>query len=702
MKSKIVLSLVISVLICSFSHVFADVPQMINYQGKLATHQEVLVDDTVSIIFTIYDDSTGGTAFWSETQSSVVVKEGVFSVLLGSMDPIPDTVFTGEVRYLGVKVGEDSEMIPRRAIVSSGYAYRALVADSALTAPPSAVDDARYLNTDVPDSIVLVTDSSDQYLLTIRNQWTGSGLLVTTTHGTTIKAVNDAGSAIYASSNADAIVGVNLYEIASGQHCGVRGEALNTVPNMWGGVFRGWGGVYGQGTKYGVHGYSTDSTGVYGYSDYLYGVKGLGNLETSAGVGAISIWGVGVNARSRYGDAFHVDSTGGSGLWVDSAGSDGIHINKAVGWAGYFNGKGYFSDTVGIGTTTPEQELDVAGTVQMTGLKMPTGPSSGYVLTSDASGVGTWQPSAGGTDGDWTISGDSMYSAVPGNIGIGTTSPQAKLEIIGDSYDQHLRLTNTDTTGAGPAVYFDGVNQNWAIIGTNQSSIPGDGYLGFFQHTASIEQYRMVIDSLGKVGIGTMSPAERLDVAGTVKMTGFMMPPFATSGDVLTSDASGIGTWQELPDTVSFAMKADTANVALNNMPYAPGVSFSSKDLYSVSGSYSDACTLTTTLPDSGYLVVTASGYTHINKTGDHECNCTMSISETSSTNDPSNEQAAGINQGASNGNYRFPFSITKTFQVSDSGSKSFYLVTKNLDDLYSSDNLLHIQMTGIYFSTQY
>ena len=53
---------------------------------------------------------------------------------------------------------------------------------------------------------------------------------------------------------------------------------------------------------------------------------------------------------------------------------------------------------VGIGITTGiNSKLTVAGTVEATGLKLTTAPSAGYVLTSDASGVGTWQAASGGS-----------------------------------------------------------------------------------------------------------------------------------------------------------------------------------------------------------------------------------------------------------------------------------------------------------------
>lgn len=124
------LILVTGALIVAFTTLtFAEVPPYINYQGKLTKPDGAFpADTTVQIEFKIYDDSTGGNAKWEQTQSSVNVKYGIFSVLLG---PIPDSVFNGDIRYLEVKVGSDSPMTPRRRIVSVGYAFRSERADTA-------------------------------------------------------------------------------------------------------------------------------------------------------------------------------------------------------------------------------------------------------------------------------------------------------------------------------------------------------------------------------------------------------------------------------------------------------------------------------------------------------------------------------------------------------------------------------------------
>ena len=116
----------------AFSFAIAQVPPLINYQGRLTDAGGNPVNATLSIQFQIYENaviSIGEVPLWNETQS-VTVTDGIFNVLLGSATPIPYPVFDGTVRYLGITDGADPEMTPRNALVSVGYAYRANNADN--------------------------------------------------------------------------------------------------------------------------------------------------------------------------------------------------------------------------------------------------------------------------------------------------------------------------------------------------------------------------------------------------------------------------------------------------------------------------------------------------------------------------------------------------------------------------------------------
>ena len=97
----------------------------IGYQGKLLNASGQPVSGTVNIVFTIYGTAAGSTVLWTETQNGVTVENGIFSAQLGKLNPIESSLFKSAERYLGVKVGADSEMVPRVQLTSVAYAMNA-------------------------------------------------------------------------------------------------------------------------------------------------------------------------------------------------------------------------------------------------------------------------------------------------------------------------------------------------------------------------------------------------------------------------------------------------------------------------------------------------------------------------------------------------------------------------------------------------
>ncbi len=134
----------------------ADVPDSINYQGKLTTASGGCLNDTVQMTFTIYADGFGIVSEWSETQTQVEVKEGIFNVLLGKVNPIPASIFDGTAKYLGVRVESDPEMRPLRPMVTTAYAFGSHHAQGA--------DTAEYARTAPPDNDWVVS-GNDIYRL---------------------------------------------------------------------------------------------------------------------------------------------------------------------------------------------------------------------------------------------------------------------------------------------------------------------------------------------------------------------------------------------------------------------------------------------------------------------------------------------------------------------------------------------------------
>jgi hypothetical protein len=89
------------------------------YQGTLVDAGGDPVDGAREMTFRIYNHPTETGALWAEAHTgpnAVPVQNGLFNVTLGSLNPIPDSIWNEADLYLGVQVDGDPEMTPREAI----------------------------------------------------------------------------------------------------------------------------------------------------------------------------------------------------------------------------------------------------------------------------------------------------------------------------------------------------------------------------------------------------------------------------------------------------------------------------------------------------------------------------------------------------------------------------------------------------------
>lgn len=113
-------------------------PTTMSFQGKVVNANGTNVSDgTYSFVFKLYTVGSGGSAIWTETQSSVTVASGIFQVSLGSACPLfvanacnsstPIDFNANPNLYLGITFNGDpaGEMSPRVQLQSVPYAFNA-------------------------------------------------------------------------------------------------------------------------------------------------------------------------------------------------------------------------------------------------------------------------------------------------------------------------------------------------------------------------------------------------------------------------------------------------------------------------------------------------------------------------------------------------------------------------------------------------
>jgi len=195
---------------------------------------------------------------------------------------------------------------------------------------------------------------------------------------------------------------------------------------------------------------------------------------------------------------------------------------------------------VGNGNTTYYGSFDTSGNWEVgLGTYSTTGPTLTRTTILSSSNGGLAVTFSGTVNVFITYPSEkSVNQDANGNVGIGTSSPSVKLEIVGD--EKITTSTNTGgltLTGAvdntGLAIISTNTNgATWKLLSTAGASGYGQGALAFERNSS----LKMLLDSSGNVGINTTTPTTYLNVNGNASIS-----TTAYYGSTFTASVSGTG-----------------------------------------------------------------------------------------------------------------------------------------------------------------
>ncbi|MBI1287156.1 MAG: hypothetical protein GC178_06205 [Flavobacteriales bacterium] len=216
------------------------------------------------------------------------------------------------------------------------------------------------------------------------------------------------------------------------------------------------------------------------------------------------------------------------------------HSSTSLGY--YSNSSGDFSTAIGnqavasgFGSVAMGLEALASGDNSFSmgsGINAP----SGYELSLGAYNTDYTPNSAGGWDAadrifsvgngmDDSNRSDAMVILKNGKVGIGTSTPGALLHVAGSGTNENSGIRVSGTTGT-------------SVIYMNAS---GDLVIRKLGVTD-----QLVLDVSGNIGLGTSSPAQKLDVQGSIRM----VDGNQQAGYIAVSDVNGKMTWTD-PTTIS-------------------------------------------------------------------------------------------------------------------------------------------------------
>lgn len=361
----------------------AQIPRTLSYQAVLTDKSGTpKPDGAYDVTFRLYDVDKGGVELWTETQT-LDVSRGLFSAVLGSVTPFGDDLTFTQPYWLSLEVAPDPELASRLPLTATGYSLGPWT-------------------TSTPVSSKGASDTGPGNNIYYNNGNVGIGLNSPATR-LTVSAVG------YGIEHTDGTRRLSTYLSATGGWFGTRtADPLNFFVND--GAARmtvDIGGRVGIGTTTPASRLTVRTTGSFD----AYGIEHTnGTVRLSTFLDGSGGW---LGTRTAHPLNFYVND-GLPSLAVDVTGNIVITPNGGLG--------GYGSTI--FGAPGGESGMSIRGgnraDVRFDGstVKLVAGP---------------------GTGPPGSTSGVAVSTA--GNVGIGTTTPTAKLEVIGRTKTGSLEIT---------------------------------------------------------------------------------------------------------------------------------------------------------------------------------------------------------------------------------------------------------------------